>query len=414
MSGQGPDGPSGDVGRSHDGAAGRHAIEDVLNSTALLAAVGRMRPDREPSELLARVVWNTLAEPGDGTAGAIVSALGPEEALHVAFGDGGGAWQGAERPAARVLAEARRRWVSRLDPGRVEDAMDRAFRCGARLLAPGDAVWPVRLDDLQESAPHVLWVRGSDEALGRTGVAIVGARAASAYGEHVAAEFAGDLAGDGLVVVSGGAYGIDGAAHRAALGVDGETVAVLAGGVDRAYPAGHSQLFGRIVENGAVISELPCGAAPTRWRFLARNRVIGALAAATVVVEAGWRSGSLNTAGHAAALGRPLGAVPGPVTSSTSAGCHRLLREYDAQCVTTAAEVRELLGPSVSLPPGALEADPDLIGLRDALSGRAFRDVQELARRSGLSRERVEALLGMLELDGGAVRGDGGWRGVRG
>src|SRR5690606_23806686 len=141
-------------------------------------------------------------------------------------------------------------------------------------------------------------------------------------------------------------YGIDGMAHRAALASGGQTIAFLAGGVDRFYPSGHDALLTRIVECGAVVSELPCGSQPTKWRFLQRNRLIAAAGRATVVIEAGWRSGSLNTAGHAAALGSPRGAVPGPVTSAASAGCHRLIRDFDAICVTTPAEMAELIPPS--------------------------------------------------------------------
>ena len=210
--------------------------------------------------------------------------------------------------------------------------------------------------------------------------------------------------------MSGGAYGIDGVAHRAALGVEGATVAFLAGGVDRAYPMGHQRLLQHIAAEGALVSEPPCGTAPTKWRFLARNRLIAALGHATVVVEAGWRSGSLNTAGHAATLGRPLGAVPGPVTSAASAGCHRLLREYDAQCVTSPAEVRELWGQSAAAPPEGTAHDPDRVRLLDAMSARSRRSVDELARRSGLAPGRVLALLGLLELEGEVDVEETGWR----
>ena len=175
-------------------------------------------------------------------------------------------------------------------------------------------------------------------------IALVGARAATGYGEHVAMESSAGLVDRGFAIVSGGAYGIDGMAHRAALASDGTTIAFLAGGVDRFYPLGHESLLSRIAQTGAVVSELPCGAAPTKWRFLQRNRLIAAASEATVVLEAGIRSGSLNTAGHAAALGRPLGAVPGPVTSPASAGCHRLLREFDAVCVVDADQMAELAG----------------------------------------------------------------------
>jgi DNA processing protein len=156
-------------------------------------------------------------------------------------------------------------------------------------------------------------------------------------------EAASGLVDRGFAVVSGAAYGIDGMAHRAALASHGQTIAFLAGGVDRFYPSGHDALLSKIVESGAVVSELPMGAAPTKWRrFLMRNRLVAAVSQATVVIEAGWRSGSLNTAGQARELGRPVGAVPGPVSSAASAGCHRLIRDYGATLVTCAEEMADL------------------------------------------------------------------------
>jgi DNA processing protein len=214
--------------------------------------------------------------------------------------------------------------------------------------------------------------------------------------------------------VSGAAYGIDGMAHRAALASGGVTVAVLAGGLDRFYPSGHEALLTRIVESGLVLSEVPPGTPPTKWRFLQRNRLIAALTCATVVLEAGWRSGSLNTAGHAAALGRPLGAVPGPVTSAASAGCHRLIREYDAVLVTNAAEMAELAGevPQDDSAAGAGRSQEETRVL-DALSARAPRTVEDIARRSGLSVAGTQAVLGALELDGAASLRELGWVSVR-
>ncbi|MDR2997142.1 MAG: DNA-processing protein DprA, partial [Microbacterium sp.] len=156
-------------------------------------------------------------------------------------------------------------------------------------------------------------------------------------------------------------------------------------------------------------SEVPCGAAPTKWRFLQRNRLIAAAGLATVVVEAGRRSGTLNTAGHAADLGRPLGAVPGPVSSAASAGCHRLFREFDAVCVTSAAEVRELWAEAAPESQSAPAADPHRVRLLDALSTRAPRDVLELARRSGMDEGRVRSILGVMDLEGGAARREAGW-----
>ncbi|MBO0979416.1 DNA-processing protein DprA, partial [Microbacterium sp. SD291] len=286
-------------------------MEALLADRELTDAARRLHGGDDVEETIARVAWCVLAEPGDGVAGALIGELGAADALRTALGDD--PRLAPPGPGVRALSEALARWRPRASPRAVLEAVRGAGDVGARLLMPGDRAWPGALDDLRAHAPVVLWVRGDVGLLTvEPRVAIVGARAASGYGELLAAEFAGDLAAAGAVIVSGGAYGIDGAAHRAALGVDGATIAFLAGGVDRAYPQGHQQLLRRIAERGAVVSEVPCGAAPTKWRFLSRNRLIAALSDATVVVEAGWRSGSLNTAGHAAALGRPLGAVPGP------------------------------------------------------------------------------------------------------
>lgn len=395
-------------------------ISRLLRDDGVLSALRGIRDSDDAEDSLARIAWSVIAEPGDGVAGALVRALGAADALRLALEDT------APSPLLRVprdseglsdgraMREALARWRPRAQIAAVEAAVRNAAQVSATLVLPGDPVWPRGIDDLGDHAPGALWVRGDPKFLVfGPHVSIVGARASTSYGEHVAGEIAGDLAATGAVVVSGGAYGIDGAAHRAALGVGGSTVAFLAGGVDRAYPSGHQQLLARIARDGAVVSELPCGAAPTKWRFLARNRLIAALGDATVVVEAGWRSGSLNTAGHAASLGRPLGAVPGAVTSAASAGCHRLLREYDARCVTSAAEVRELWGGGTGgsgKEEPADRVDPDRIRLCDALSTRTPRTVLELARMSGLSAERVTGLLGILALEGGARQSERGWR----
>lgn len=393
-------------------------IDALLGDAETVAAARRLRPGGDTAEAVARVAWTVVAEPGDAVAGTLIAELGAADALAFAFG---GVSERARTStpeddahgARRALAEARKRWRPRADPRAVRDALRSASDIDAGLVIPGDAHWPSGLDDLGANAPSALWVRGRAELLvTEPRVSIVGARASSGYGEHMAAEIAGDLAATGAVIVSGGAYGIDGAAHRAALGVDGATIAFLAGGVDRAYPAGHQQLIRQIAGAGAVVSELPCGAAPTKWRFLARNRLIAALGHATVVVEAGWRSGSLNTAGHAAAMGRPLGAVPGPVTSAASAGCHRLLREYDAMCVTSASEVRELWGMSVPAPLVREDVDPERTRLLDAMSTRSRASVEELARRTGLSTDRIRALLGLLGLEQEVRCDEGGWRRV--
>jgi DNA processing protein len=376
----------------------------------------------ERRERFARAAWTTIAEPGDGIAGTLVGTLGAAHALLALMQ----AWprekilnavaqadQAAGELLDSQLDDALKRFRPRVKSEEALAALEHAARVGARFLTPADACWPSALDDLAVHAPLGLWLRGRPDALvtAQRSLAVVGARAATGYGEHVAMECAAGLVDRGFAIVSGAAYGIDGMAHRATLAAGGTTIAYLAGGVDRFYPSGHDALLRRIVEYGAVLAEAPCGSAPTKWRFLQRNRLIAASSAATVVIEAGHRSGSLNTAGHAAALGRPLGAVPGPVTSPTSAGCHRLIREYDAICVTGAAEMAELVdGPILE----ELRSDPssrstEEIRVLDALSVRRASALHEIASASGLSVATVAAVLGGLHLDGAAVERAGGW-----
>jgi DNA processing protein len=237
----------------------------------------------------------------------------------------------------RVLARALSRWAPRLADLDPRPALDALGEHAGVLLVPGSPAWPRRLDDLGPAAPLCLWVRGRPDlaALAARSVAVVGARAATSYGERVAGDLGVGLAEQGVTVVSGGAFGVDVAAHRGALAAGGRTVALLAGGIDRPTPAGNLAVLERIVDDGgALVAESPPGTPPSRARFLQRNRVIAALTGATVVVEAAWRSGALSTAARAAELLRPVGAVPGPITSTASVGCHRLLRDGAAVCVT--------------------------------------------------------------------------------
>lgn len=362
----------------------------------------------------ARAVWSCLVEPGDGDAGRLVAALGATVALReVITGARDDAAADAAEIDRRAYGAALRRWRPRLSEDTVRVALAAAARTGTRLLVPDDDLWPERLDDLGPHAPLCLWVRGdpADLRRSRPAIAIVGARAATGYGEHVAMELSGELSADGAVVVSGGAYGIDGAAHRAALAVGGVTAALLAGGVDRPYPAGHARLLERIADAGVLAAEVPCGSTPTKWRFLQRNRLIAALADAVVVVEAGARSGSLNTASHASTLGRPLGAVPGPVTSAASAGCHRMLREQDARCIRDADDVRELAGLAMRAAPAAAgDRTDERTRVRDALSARVGRTPAQLASQAGMAPEEVAEILGLLSLEGSADLGHDGWR----
>jgi DNA processing protein len=391
----------------------------VARCTGALGAVGRPDDQADAVAAVAAVVLGTIAEPGDGVLGRLAAVLGVDEtAAFVLERPAPGSLVRAFRSAdqqldPRTARAALERWLPRIEPDVMVRAVVQAGRVGARLLLPADPLWPRGVDDLAPHAPFALWVRGTEDALvaGGRAIALVGARASTGYGDFVAGEAAAGLSDRGVTIVSGGAYGIDGAAHRAALTRGGTTVALLAGGVDRFYPAGHDRLLTEITKAGAVVSELPCGAAPTRWRFLQRNRLIAATTGATVVVEAGVRSGSLNTAAHAATLGRPVGAVPGPVTSPSSAGCHRLLREYDAICVTGAAQMAELVdGTGPDEPNTAPSRDTsDMVRVLDALSLRSPRTVDDLARRAGLPPAHVMAALGALDATARATRRPDGW-----
>lgn len=387
------------------------------------ALVSRLATGAETVALVAaRAGWTSLAEPGDAVANTLIDELGADKAFAAVVQQTGVesilGQLGSGVLSAVAIADGLQRWRERIDRPLMLRRLEIAVQLGVRLLTPDSERWPEPMNDLGPHRPIALWLRGDPSALQtERSLAIVGARASTGYGEHVAAELAAGVADRGVTVVSGAAFGIDGVAHRAALGVGGRTVAFLAGGADRLYPSAHAAMLERIIaEPGcAVVAELPVGNSPTRWRFLQRNRNISALATGTVVVEAGSRSGSLNTAGHSAALGRPLGAVPGPVTSASSVGCHRLLREYDAQCVTSVSEALELCGEAFDAADDRGPADPLTTRVEDALSSRSPRETEELARRTGLGPRDVLAVLGGLLAEGRVERTDDGrWRAVRG
>ncbi|MDC5697921.1 DNA-processing protein DprA [Intrasporangium calvum] len=352
---------------------------------------------------LARAALSRLAEPGDRQVHQLLVQHGPTEALDRVRQGHGKLSRFAER-------------VRRLD---IERDLATAEKVGARLLIPGDAEWPERLGDLV-IPPWCLWVRGPADLARVTqrSVAVVGSRVCTAYGEQLAADIAAGLAQRGWTVISGAAFGIDGAAHRGTLAVEGVTVAALAGGVDRPYPAGHGRLIGRIAETGAVLSEVAPGSAPMRSRFLLRNRLIAAMARGTLVVEADLRSGSLNTLNTAVELGRPVGACPGPVTSMTSAGCHAKIRAGMATLVTSASEVIDLVGDlgadACDEPRGVErltdELGPDDARIHDGLPHRAWVDLAQVCNASALApMQALPALARLVEL-GLAERREGTWR----
>ena len=291
---------------------------------------------RFSTDAAARGIWTIISEPGDSDTGELIAALGAEEALDVIL-------HGTGDAAGIDLTTLRARALPRSTAASIAVAFDAATTSGAELITPEHPHWPAGFNDLGAAAPYALWARGNTEILADTlSTAVVGARAATGYGEHATMEITAGLVSRGHTIISGAAYGIDAMAHRAALASGGRTAAYLAGGLDRYYPSGHQELLSRIAEAGAVATEIGFGQSPTKYRFLMRNRLIAAAARATVVTEAGWRSGALNIAAHAFGLNRPVGAVPGPVTSPASAGCHRLIREYGAQLVTSAEDAAAL------------------------------------------------------------------------
>jgi DNA processing protein len=368
------------------------------------------------AQRLARAYLVRVAEPPAPALVSFVGEHGPVTAAdRVRAGDCPG----------RVRDET----VARHELALAEQDIAVAEGLGARLVIPEDDEWPawplLSLSiasgrGVRGAAPPLgLWVRGElrlDEAVDGA-VAIVGARAATGYGEHTAAEFGYGLATRDVPVYSGAAYGIDGAAHRGALASEGFTAAVLGCGLDAGYPAGHVSLLNRIADRGLVISEYPPGTPPGRHRFLVRNRLIAALTEGTVVVEAGVRSGARNTAGTAGTLGKVVMAVPGPVSSAMSMGCHELIREAHATLVTSVEDVVETVGRLGAERPTTVhprrrtdDLGPQALRVHEALGPRSGKSAERLAAESGVPLSRVRAVLPELELEGLVERSDTGWR----
>lgn len=365
---------------------------------------------------LARVVLSQVFEPGDYRLRPLLEELGAVGLVAALRAQSG-------RGVSEVVSETGVR-IGEVDPQRTLEAAQRA---GARFVVPGEEEWPERLADLNRiqplqskvGEPLGLWVRGPlrldelDDA-----VAIIGSRSATMYGVGVAAQVATEIARTGRPIVSGGAYGVDQAAHRGALAARGRTVVVLAGGVDRPYPASAVRLVEAAAESGAVVSELPPGCTQTRARFLARNRLIAALTRGTVVVEAAVRSGALNTANWAQRLNRPVLGVPGPVGSATSEGVHELIRGGGALLVTRAADVLEVLSASGS---HLVKPRRAPVRARDELGEESFRVLEavpvaqpagsaSISRTAGLGLVATGRTLAQLEKQGLVEQVGGGWR----
>ncbi|WP_083647138.1 DNA-processing protein DprA [Kitasatospora sp. CB01950] len=385
-------------------------------------AAAATTPDPPEPDRVARAALTRLIEPGDAAIGRAIQRLG-------AVGLVQGFYHGASPSRLGLGADRISAYQERLRKFNPATDLERIAKLGGKFIIPGDTEWPSQLDDLGDGRPVGLWIRGrpgprlpSLRLLALRSVAIVGSRACTAYGRHIAGQLGSELAERGWVVVSGAAYGVDTAAHLGALAVNGMTIAVLASGVDICYPRGNESLMARIGDAGLLVSELALGMNPTRFRFVLRNRVIAALTRGTVVVEAAPRSGALSTARRALDLHRHTMGVPGQVTSELSAGVHALIRSGAATLVTNGAEVGELIG-SIGDDLAPERAGPILP--RDALAPPVARvleavpastdgaPVQRLAQYAALSDQETVHHLHELSSLGFVERHGAHWRLVR-
>lgn len=356
------------------------------------------------SELLARVAWNYLVEPGDRVAGLLIGAIGPEAAIARVLSDSTEPLVGL---SSDELRNAFDRWQPRLVSGRAKELLSEATRRGVFPITPSDADWPEALEDLGEHGPLILWGRGERSALSSLGksLSIVGSRTVTAYGNWATTEIVSHLTELGLATVSGGALGVDAVVHRSTLRFGGITIGVMAGGLFNPYPAGNLELFDQMGQTGLLLSEMAPDAKPTRWRFLQRNRLIAALGKAVIVTEAGYRSGSINTVNHALDLDRSVFALPGPVNSPNSAGCNRLIAEGKAQIITDFDDLEVQLGLRTEVVGGPQPLGQLELRLLDALTNR-FQDEGRLAAIAGFSSGELRVAVGGLELLG-LVKRDG-------
>lgn len=319
-----------------------HYLEALADrGYAVGRTIGNM-PDPLTEDLLARLVLTALAGTTNPDIGRLVADRGAMPTLKLLLDATSEDLTAADILPGSVAAMAQPIAVEhgRGLAGRIASALEEAGAGRFELMVPGHEYWPDRLADLGSNQPLVLWAQGNLEPLRDwRSTTVVGARAATGYGEHVAMELAADLAARSQVIVNGGSYGIEGMALRASLADGGSQIVVMGGGVARRSPAGHDALFQRVEENGVVVSESMPDAPPTRWGFQQANRIKAALSHSTIVVEAGARSGALDVARRAQLLDRFVGAIPGPTTSAASRGCHELIQTGTARLVTQAADI---------------------------------------------------------------------------
>ena len=373
-------------------------------------------PDQELLNRFALICFSNLIEPGDRVAKEFCRQFGDQGALEKIAN-----WVinqkitsieefGANTALRQSDLEAAiDRWRPRFSLQKFRASLEWLGRLDCEIICESDSAWPKGLNSLEFHSPIILYSIGNKSIdLDFRGVALVGSRAISPYGRWVTKEFSEALVDSGRPVISGGAFGVDAIAHQSALSADGSTVAVMAGGLDQFYPAGNIQLIEQIGERGLVLAEVPPGFSPTKWRFLQRNRLIAAMSRATVVVEAGFRSGSINTANHAVALGREVGAVPGSIDSSTSAGCHELIRSGKASLVASPNHLLDMLESSIKLDVFEPRLTGDQTRVLDAIGGTAASE-ESIVKRAGLSFSELRMTLAQLELEGQVVRKNLKW-----
>lgn len=396
---------------------------DVVSN--LLEPITAGQSDQERT--LAWIIWSHLTEPGDMLAGTLLQALGPVAAIRALrlpnperqitsllseLAENAG--DESKRDVAALeseYAEACKRWSARDNNAAVVRSLKTWATLGGQVVTPDDMDWPQALQALGAGAPHALWMRGNRASLLEleNAIAVVGSRNVSSYGQYCAQTIAERLAAEGYLVVSGGAYGVDAEAHRGALAASGVTIAVLAGGADRLYPTGNTELLRQVMQNGCVLAEQPPGHSPTRWRFLQRNRLIAAMGQATVIVEMAVRSGAKNTMHHALGIGRDVYAVPGSLLAQTARGCNVAIAEGKAKVVTGFDELIKDLRDI----PYSLGSEFELTALQqrvlDALHGHPI-TVNRAGLKAGTTATETMRALGELQALGFAIESKGGWR----
>lgn len=399
-------------------------IETLLGLPQVQPCIEWAPTEAARRDAAARMIWGHLCESGDNVLNLLIDEIGAETALKLFLAaDTAPTFCAALSSRNTTLTTqqvtaAWKRWSPRLLTLSLEDSLRTAAHHGFTPLVAHHPAWPPALNDLGADAPLVLWVRGDTDCLRQPLLAVVGARAISSYGQEITAEFTAFAGTLDLGIISGAAFGIDATAHRTALAQSIPTIAVLAGGFLRPYPAAHRDLLDEIVASGgAVCAEYPPRVSPSRWRFLRRNRIIAALAAATLVAEAGRFSGAINTAAHASHLGRGLGVVPGNITAPGSAGIFRIYRDFDAMLVTRPDDLRQLVAGSRFLTGETHLAEPDdsvtrppsaHVRVLDAFPLTGYRVLHTLAAAAGMEEAETRRVLAELELLGEVERRERG------